>query len=1107
LPPRVRGLITAAVALAVIVPIGEAKLLPGHQGLDTFNGREAAADYVVVKFKSTPTAAQLAALASEIDADSVDRVGGLRAHLMHSRSKRVAELVAQLASRADLEYVEPDYVVYAITTPNDPSFPNQWALRNVGQAVNGYSSGHSGADVQATAAWDIATGSPANVVGIVDTAVDVTHPDLAPNIWSAPASFSVTIAGKTVACPAGTPGFESQSGILSCGPGAAMQHATHVAGIIGAAGNNQQGVSGINWRASMMSLNFMPNGSSGYTSDAINAIEFAIQMKARFAGSPAGNVRVLNNSWGGAGFSQALQDEIDRAAANDIMFVAAAGNSGANLDATPDYPASFGRANMLNVASSNAYEQLSTFSNYGQTTVHLAAPGENILSTLPGAAYGYLSGTSMAAPMVSGAAVLVLSRCPMNTSDLKSLLLNSVDHLAQYAARVTTGGRLNVARALQTCAASSTDAPPTVALTSPADGATYTEPGTVQLVASAADSDGSVVRVDFYAGSALIGSATWPPYTTTWTNVPVGTYTLTAVATDNLGAQTRSATITVSVVPAGGAVPAPWVSQDVGATGIPGAAWFASGTFTLQGAGADIWGPSDAFQFVNQTVTGDAEIVARVTAMSNTNAYAKAGVMIRESAAANAANVILDVRPTGDIEFMARASTGSFTGWIASATHSAPAWLKLSRSGSTVSAFVSSDGSAWQAVGTTSFSIAASALVGLAVTSHDSSKLNTANFDNVSVTTGGAAAVPPPWTNVDVGATGRSGSASYAGGTFTVKGAGADIWSTADAFQFVNQTLAGDGQIVARVVSLTNTNAYAKAGVMIRETTAANAAHVVLDVRPTGDVEFMTRTATGASTTWIAAAVQPPAAWLRLARTGSLVTASISADGSNWTAVGSTNVSMGATPLVGLVVTSHDTTVLNTATFDQVAVSPGSAAMPAPWTSQDVGNTGRPGSASFASGTFTVRGAGADIWGTADAFQYVSQPMNGDGRIVARVLTVGNTNTFAKAGVMMRESTAANAADVILDVRPNGNVEFMTRGSNGAFTAWLAGATQSPPVFLKLERTGSTVTGSISADGVTWQQVGQATLSSAAATLGLVVTSHDPSLLNTSTFDQVAAVP
>jgi len=294
---------------------------------------------------------------------------------------------------------------------------------------------------------------------------------------------------------------------------------------------------------------------------------------------------------------------------------------------------------------------------------------------------------------------------------------------------------------------------------------------------------------------------------------------------------------------------------------------------------------------------------------------------------------------------------------------------------------------------------------------------------------------------------------------------------------------------------------------MLRENTAAAAAHVVLDVKPNGDIEFMARTAAGAATTWIAGGKQLPPAWLKLTRAGAVVTGSISADGSNWIGVGSATVSIGANALVGLAVTSHDTNALNTALFDQVAVSAGGSAVPAPWTNQDVGSTGRAGSASFASCTFTVHGAGADIWGTSDAFQYVSQPLSGDGSIVARVVAVENTNTFAKAGLMIRESAAANAAHVVIDLRPNGAIEFMTRASTGALTVFVSGATRAAPVFLKLERTGSTIVGSTSNDGVSWQRIGQATLASATATAGLVVTSHDPALLNTSIFDQVALVP
>src|SRR5262252_5626997 len=144
------------------------------------------------------------------------------------------------------------------------------------------------------------------------------------------------------------------------------------------------------------------------------------------------------------------------------------------------------------------------------------------------------------------------------------------------------------------------------------------------------------------------------------------------------------------------------------------------------------------------------------------------------------------------------------------------------------------------------------------------------------------------------------------------------------------------------------------------------------------------------------------------------------------------------------------------------------ATLPAPWTNQDIGSVGVPGSASFAGGVFTVKGAGADIWGTADSFQAVMQPITGDIQIVARVVSLQSTNTFAKAGVMLRSSLTPGSANVILDVRPNGSIEFMSRSIDGGSTTYLSGATQAAPVWLKLTRTGTSVAGFISSNGTTW---------------------------------------
>jgi regulation of enolase protein 1 (concanavalin A-like superfamily) len=186
--------------------------------------------------------------------------------------------------------------------------------------------------------------------------------------------------------------------------------------------------------------------------------------------------------------------------------------------------------------------------------------------------------------------------------------------------------------------------------------------------------------------------------------------------------------------------------------------------------------------------------------------------------------------------------------------------------------------------------------------------------------------VPSPWQDIDVGSVGAAGSATYSSGTFTVKGAGSDIWGSADSFNYVYQPLSGNGQIVARLATIGNTNAYAKAGVMIREQLAAGSKHAILDVRPGGAVEFMARASTGGSTSYVAGASQAPPAWLRLVRSGTTLTASVSSNGSTWSTVGSTSVSMATGVYVGLAVCSHVSGTLMTATFDNVGVTAGSSA-------------------------------------------------------------------------------------------------------------------------------------------------------------------------------------
>jgi hypothetical protein len=373
--------------------------------------------------------------------------------------------------------------------------------------------------------------------------------------------------------------------------------------------------------------------------------------------------------------------------------------------------------------------------------------------------------------------------------------------------------------------------------------------------------------------------------------------------------------------------------------------------------------------------------------------------------------------------------------------------------------------------------------------------------------------LPSPWTSTDVGVVGQGGISSFDRGSFYVAGAGADIWGAADSFQFVSQPLAGDGSIVARVDDEQTTSQFAKAGIMIRQTGDRSAAHVVLDLKPDGGVEFMTRSAAGGGTTFLAGATVSSRPWLKLARAGSRVTASVSTDGSTWTVLGSAELAGSA--LVGLAVTSHDTTVLNQAIFDQVSVTAGTptgGTLPISWSHADVGGVGQPGSASESGGAFTVIGAGADIWGAADAFHYAYTPMNSDGDIEARVTRMENTNRFAKAGLMFRDSLDPGATHAILDVKPDGGIEFMARTSASGSTTFIAGFQASFPVSLRLVRIYGTVNSIIVAfalDPATarWRQLGWVTIPLGPGTVaGLAVTSHDASVLNTAVFDQTHVV-
>ena len=354
-------------------------------------------------------------------------------------TEKIPDVARAVATSPQVEYAEPDYLVSINNRPNDTSFDSLWGLENVGQ-----SGGTAGADISAVAAWDYFQGDANLVVGVIDTGIDYNHPDLAANMWVNPGE----VAGNGLDDD-GNGYIDDIHGINAItGSGNPMDdhyHGTHCAGTIGGVGDNGQGVAGVAWRVKLMGLKFLDSSGSGYDSGAIEALQYAIRMKTQYGV----NLKITSNSWGGGGYSQSMADAITAANAAGILFIAAAGNSSVDTDTNPHYPSSYDLPNVISVASSDRYDGLSSFSNYGAVSVDLAAPGSDILSTTPGNSYQTLSGTSMATPHVAGAAALLWGYEPsLSLADVKSTLMNTVDPRQAFSGRTVTGGRHNLHGAL-----------------------------------------------------------------------------------------------------------------------------------------------------------------------------------------------------------------------------------------------------------------------------------------------------------------------------------------------------------------------------------------------------------------------------------------------------------------------------------------------------------------------------------------------------------------------------------------------------------------------------------------------------------------------------------
>lgn len=335
----------------------------------------------------------------------------------------------KLSESPFVEYAEPNYLYKISRLPNDPELSKLWGLINVGQPDSAGSEGIFGVDIGVERAWNFSIGSSAVVVAVIDTGVDETLPDLSPNMW-------VNDQEKN-----GMPGvdddnngfvddvhgydFANRDGLPRDDHG----HGSHCSGTIGAKGDDNLGIVGVAWSVKIMAVKFLGADGSGSLADAVEAIDYATTMGAN----------IMNNSWGGGGYSKSLEEAIQRSEKAGVLFVAAAGNSSLNIDIKPSYPASYSVGNIVSVAAVDNKGELAGFSNWGKASVHVAAPGVNIFSTTP-SGYESWSGTSMAAPHVSGVAALLLaSDTGLKGIELKKRLISFAKPSRSLRNKVVSG--------------------------------------------------------------------------------------------------------------------------------------------------------------------------------------------------------------------------------------------------------------------------------------------------------------------------------------------------------------------------------------------------------------------------------------------------------------------------------------------------------------------------------------------------------------------------------------------------------------------------------------------------------------------------------------------
>ncbi|MBL8821928.1 MAG: S8 family serine peptidase [Planctomycetia bacterium] len=496
-------------SISPVMILPEGPLQPGASRTEMFVHEEKSYEYdtsrILVRFR--PDVSVLTGM-NFFDGATIGRelpmVSGLH-EVRLAPGVEVEDALATFRNNPLVQYAQPNFRIQAQVTPNDPSFSSLWGMNNTGQT-----GGTPGADIDAPEVWNHWTGNGSTIVAVIDTGVDYTHPDLVDNMWT-----------NTGEIP--DDGLDNDSnGIIDDYYGANFVyrdefynptgdplddhfHGTHVAGTIGAVGNNGIGVAGVSWNVKIMAVKFLDYWGYGYTSDAIDALNYAVSMGAM----------ISNNSWGGGPYDQGLYDAIQSAGLQGHLFIAAAGNYGEDADESPMYPAAYDLDNIISVAATDHNDQLAYFSNYGANSVDLGAPGVNIYSTFPTyltdamwdygleTEYGAISGTSMATPHVAGVASLLRDLHPdWSPLQIKDQLLLTTDSLFSLNGNTVSGGRLNANSAVTGTVSSRLR----IADSSVLEGNTGTNELVFEVTLTTPSNDVITVNYSTSNGTALAGS-------------------------------------------------------------------------------------------------------------------------------------------------------------------------------------------------------------------------------------------------------------------------------------------------------------------------------------------------------------------------------------------------------------------------------------------------------------------------------------------------------------------------------------------------------------------------------------------------------------------------